>query len=328
MSRRWGAVLAGLLLLASCSSGDDDSTEPPRPGERTTTTEAVDRSGIVLAPVAGETTTTIRETGTARLVGTVRGPAGPVPGAVVRIERMVAGREIRSDVVTGPDGAFALDAVPGGRYRVRAFLAPTLAQVEPEIRFLADGEEHSFDLVVESHGGLVVRAAAAPTPPLLDQPVNVVVLVARRVVDGDGVVRTSPISGLQVELVGLGRWVARSDDGGGSTTSTTTFPGGTTSTSRPFDASTRTDGSGRVRYELECRTSGSPGLAIRVPVTDAADPPGAAPDGAGESTTTTAAPQTRLETIPLDLPACIDPATTTTTTVASSGQQTSTTEDG
>ncbi len=327
MTRRWGAVLLAALLVASCTSDDPSPDRPGPGGPVTTTTEAIDRSGIALAPVGGETTTTIRETGTARLVGTVRGPSGPVPGAVVRIERIVAGREIRTDVATGPDGAFALDGAPGGRYRVRAFLPPTLAQLEPDIRFLADGEEHAFDLVVERHGELVVRAAAAPAPALLDRPVNVVVLVARRLVDGDGVVRTSPVSGLQVELVGLGRWVLRDEGSGGSATTGTTFPGATTSTTRRLDATARTDGAGRVRYALECRASGPPGLAVRVPVTAPADPTAPAPGDEDQPTTTTT-PRTRLETVALDLPACVEPATTTTTTVDSTTGEPDTSGDG
>src|SRR5690606_1191562 len=104
----------------------------------------VDLSGVALPVVAGETTSTLRETGTARLVGTVTGPDGPVAGATVRIERLVAGREVRTDVTTASDGRFALDGVPGGRYRVRAFLPPDLAQTAPELRFVADGGEHAF----------------------------------------------------------------------------------------------------------------------------------------------------------------------------------------
>lgn len=325
---RWPAVLLAVALVAACSD-DDAAPEPPAPGERTTTTEAVDRSGIALTPVGGETTTTIRETGTARLVGTVRGPDGLVPGAAVRVERLVAGREIRTDVVTGADGRFVLDRVPGGRYRVRAFLPPTLAQLEPELRFLTDGEEHAFDLVVERHQGLVVRSSAAPSPALRGRPVNVVVLVARRAVDADGVVRTNPISGLSIELVGLGRWVLR-DDTGGQTTSTTSFSPTTSTTSTRSDATGRTDSSGRVRFELSCRVTGSPGLAVRIPVA-VAQPTGQAPTAGGPSTTTTI-PQERVETIALELPACVEaPAatsTTTTTTTLGTTTEPATDDDG
>jgi hypothetical protein len=298
----WSLVAAGLLAAAACThddAGPAPTTQPTEP------TSVVDRSGIALAGVPGATTSTIVEHGTAVLTGSVQGPAGPVVGATVRIERLVAGREIRTDVLTGPDGRFVLGAVPGGRYRVRAFLAPSLAQLTPVVRFLADGEEHAFDLVVEQQSGLVVRANVAPKPPLLDDPVNLVAVVATRSVGADGIVRSSPVVGATVELVGLGPWQLRDDgdagSGGGSTTSTSVVLGPTTSTTarRTLSPNARTDAGGRISYQLRCTTAGSPGLALRIPVT---------------VTSPTGAPQVTTETVPLDLPDCVDPAATTTTT--------------
>ena len=292
------AAVALSLLLAACS---DDEDAGPRPEPRVTTSTAlVDRSGIVLTPVGGETTTTIRETGAARLVGVVRGPAGPVAGATVRVERFVVGREVRTDVLTGPDGRWVLEGVPGGRYRVRAFLAPSLAQVEAEVRFLADRAEHEFDLTMEEHSGLVVRSSSAPAPAMVGSPVNLVVQVAQRRVDGDGIVRAAPVPGSSVELTGLGRWVVR-DDG-------STFPG------QDREATARTDGEGRARWELRCEVAGDPGLAVRIPVTVSSPAPpaaGAQPDP--QTATTSPGPQVRIETVALDVPACVEPAPTTTT---------------
>lgn len=307
--RRWLAVLLGattLLGLASCS--DDEDAEPAPDPRVTTSTAIVDRSGIALAPVAGETTTTIREKGSARLVGTVRGPSGPAAGATVRIERFVAGREIRNDVVTGPDGRFALEGVPGGRYRVRAFQPPTLAQVDSEIRFLADGAEHEFDLVMEEHSGLVVLASSAPEPAQVGLPVNLVVQVTQRQVDADGVIRTSPVTGVRLELTGLGRWVMR-----GSATGA----GGSSSSER-VAPSVITDGAGRARWELRCEAAGEPGLAVRVPVQSSATPP---------QPPATTAPQVTMQTIALDLPACVRPAPATTSTTTGPSTTTSPADD-
>lgn len=316
--RRAGALLAALAVLVGACS-DDDSAEPDPDRRETTTTALIDRSGIALAPVPGETTTTIRETGSARLVGVVRGPQGPVPGATVRIERIVHGRELRRDVATGADGRFVLEGVPGGRYRVRAFAPPSLAQLEPELRFLADAQEHSFDLVVDDHSGLVVRSSAAPQAPTVGDPVNVVVQVAERQVDGDGIVRTVPLAGLPVQLTGLGRWVLRSESPGGSSGTTSTTFQSTSST-----ASARTDGNGRARFELQCVSAGQPGLAVRIPVAAPAPPP-----PAPGNTTPTTSGGTSTETIGLDLPACSTATTTTTSspTTSSTSSTTSTTED-
>ncbi len=308
-------LLAVALVVTAACSDDHQSGPRPTPDTRSTTT-VVDRSGVALARVPGQTTTTIREHGTATLTGSVRGPGGLVEGATVRIERLVAGRVVRTDVLTGPDGRFLLGAVPGGRYRVRAFLAPSLAQVKPDVRFLDDGKEHTFDLAVEQQSGLVVRADVAPEPPLLGKAVNLVASVAERSVSTDGIVRSTPVVGVTVELAGLGRWVLRDDSSStdsGSASSTSTSVGVRSSTTTSTTSSTRTgpsavartDGAGRVRYELRCRAPGAPGLVLRVPVT--VTPPPDATGATGPSSTTT-------QSVELDLPDCIDPATTTTTT--------------
>lgn len=301
-----GRLALAVLLVAgaACTSGDDDDAEPSPTTGATTSTTVLDRSGIALAGVPGETTSTIAERGTAVITGSVQGPAGLVVGATVRIERLVAGREIRTDLLTGPDGRFRLPDLPGGRYRVRAFLAPSLAQVVPEVRFLQDGAEHDFPLVVEQQGGLLVRADVAPEPPLLGRPVNLVAVVSSRTVDADGVVRSQPVVGVSVELTGLGRWTLREDDDA-STTSTSDPLFGTTFTSPSQTPTARTSSTGMVRYELRCERTGSPNLALLVPVRRS-------PPTTTDPTASTIEPSTTVETFSLDLPACVDPATTTT----------------
>ncbi len=197
---------------------------------------------------------------------------------------------------------------------MRAFLAPTLAQVQPEVRFFEDGAVHELDLTVEQQGGLVVRSDVSPDIPVLGRAVNLAVVVSTRSVDADGIVRSTPVVGASVELAGLGRWVLRAD---GSTTSTTSDFGLTTTTTsfRSPSAVARTDSGGRVEYELECVDDGAPALFLRVPVRQSA--PGSSDPTA--ATTTTLAPQVTLQSIDLDLPACVDArtlATTTTTTTA------------
>lgn len=319
MRRSTLVLCAAALTMAAACSSDHNAAPGPRPGP-TATTVVVDRSGIALAAVPGQTTSTIVEHGTASLTGTVQGPDGLVVGATVRIERLVAGREVRTDVLTGADGHFLLGGVPGGRYRVRAFLAPSMAQVTPEVRFLPDGKEHTFDLVMEQQSGLVVRSDVAPRPPLLDHAVNLVATVTNRTVGADGVVRSTPVVGVTVELVGVGRWVLRDDAGSSpngpsstssSTTSVTVGQSSTTSTTargRSVSPSARTDASGRVRYELRCDAAGAPGLALRVPVTVTSPPDASGAPGTQQVTT---------ETVDLDLPACINPATTTTSAPSS-----------
>jgi len=302
-------IVAALALVALVGAGcSDDDAGPSPTTEATTPTSLADYTGVVLPGVGGETTTTIEEKGTARLVGTVSGPDGPLAGATVRVDRLVGDREVRHDVLTGPDGRWELRDVPGGRYRVRAFLAPVYAQTKAEVQFLTDGDEHTFDLKVDDQRGVVVRADVAPDQPLLDDAVNLVVLVVQRVVGDDGVVRSSPLGGTFVELTGLGRWVTRDDRGSAPTddSTSTTFDD---ASGGSLDQGAILSDAGRALFELHCVAAGAPGLALRIPVLVVPPP---APAGNGSTTTTTTtAPST--EEVALELPACVDPGATTTT---------------
>jgi hypothetical protein len=288
------AVLA--VALAAACSDDDDAAPPPRPSERATTT-VVDYSGVALGRVRGErTTTTDAATGSAVIRGTVTGPNGPVQGATVRVERVVEGDDIRTDVLAGPDGRYELRGVPGGRYRVRGFLPPALTMTATDVRFLRDAQEHTFDLRLEDQRRLVARGAVAPDPPYVGEDVNLAVVVATRSVDADGVIRNVPATGVRVELDGLGAWVLRFDDPFGGPV----LPRGTTTTAfRTAPAVGFTDGRGEVQYELRCEVAGDPGLAVLVavvvtpPAVEGQPPP---------------APQQQLERVRLALPSCLDPA--------------------
>ena len=144
------------------------------------------------------------------------------------------------DVLTGADGRWDLPNIAGGRYRVRSFLAPTLAQTEPEIFFILDGEQRSLDLTVESFAQLALAAAVAPDPPQLNQPVTFVVRVARKTVDPSGVVQSQPVPGAAVALTNAPGWQARGS------------------------ASTVADGNGDAVFTLECRSAGAAQLQVSV----------------------------------------------------------------
>ena len=194
-----------------------------------------------LPSVDGTTTSAVPpNVGRARLSGTVTGPAGPVPGAVVRLERVVGGTTQTLDVLTGADGRYDAPGIGGGRYRIRAFLAPTLAQPTGQVFFLTDGEERAVDLTVQEFAEPTIGIAIAPDPLLLDQLLNLAVRVSGRLVDADGVVRTQPLVGGTVQVSATGGWTALSP------------------------SATTTDADGEARFSARCRSTDPTQLQVTV----------------------------------------------------------------
>ena len=228
-------LLVVALGAASCSVGDYDRQPDVSVDElpSTTTTKAPDFSGVALPAVPGSTTTTVDAgPGRAVLQGTVTGPDGAVPNATVRAEWLAGDTVIAKDAHTGPDGRWRIEKVPGGRYRARAWRAPDLVGTNTELFLVANGEEHTVDFRVESFGGRKVDTALAPATPRVGEPVNLVVRVAERRVDDQGVGRAQPLAGIGVELFGRGSW----------------------SLATPNPASTAGDGA--ARFTLTCRRPG------------------------------------------------------------------------
>jgi hypothetical protein len=292
--RRLPAIVAALALLILVARNADTPALPsydaPEGFTAAPPPTTAPRGGArpVLAAVDGTTTTAVPpNVGRARIAGFVSGPDGAVAGATVRLERVVGGATQVLDVVTTPEGRYDAGGIGGGRYRVRAFLAPTFAMAEGEVFFLPDGEERTLDLRVERFADPSVAVAVAPDPPVLDQPLNLAVRVTGRVVDVDGVVRSQPVGGATVQVTVFGGW----------------SPSPTTAT---------TDGEGQARFTATCRSTAPTQVQVSVRLPGAAPPtttPGSPP---GPSPTPTTAPAPATGTF--DVPSCVDPATLTTTT--------------
>jgi hypothetical protein len=275
---------------------------PPAPKVAvTTTTLAVDYGAIGLPSIPGRTTTTVpMGPGKATITGSVRGPEGPVAGAVVHAERLVGDGMASMDLVTGADGRFELPTILGGRFRVRAWKAApdNLSLVEPEVFFLEGSERKELALGLTRYQGASVAAAIAPDPPLLGSPSNLVVQVVNREVDANGIVRSTPIPSISVELFGTGDWQVQS-------------PNPTTA-----------DGNGRARWQLQCRRVGNQPLSVVVASTTTfnlnlpacAVPPPTVDETDPSATSTTAAPAPASTTTTSTT--ARPPATTTTTTRA------------
>ncbi|MBW3668831.1 MAG: hypothetical protein KY443_06420 [Actinobacteria bacterium] len=271
-------------IVGACTGGGvDPLPAPPTTQPRTPTTTAPDFTGVVLRDVPGRTTTTVAVTpGRATINGVVGGPDGPVPGALVRAERLVGDAVGRIDVATAADGTFALTGVKGGRWRVRAFRPSDLALVKPEIFYLEDGATQTLTLRVERYAGIDVSSAFAPDPPVVGDPANLVVQVTLQSVDGDGVVRGRPVPGVRVELFGAGDWRVES---------TNIQP---------------TDSSGRALWRVRCESPGNQPLSVLVgdsesfpltlPACIAAPPSTTSTSSSTSSTTSTTRPPSTTST--------------------------------
>ncbi len=233
-----------LAVLVACASAEVEALKPPpplQPLESTTTVPAPDYAGVRLAGVGGRTRTTVAlAPGGARLGGTVVGPDGPVAGATVRVERLVGDAAASVDVAAGSDGRWALPGVLGGRYRVRAWRAPDMALLEPEVFFVEATEARLVSLVVARFGDTSSASAVAPDPPIVDQPANLAFGVFRRVVDDRGIVRSAPVVGLPALLGGPGQWSVVSPN------------------------PVVTNASGGAEWSLVCRVSGAQPLTVTV----------------------------------------------------------------
>lgn len=235
------ALLATTVFVACSKKGGYDFPPPPSTTPDQSTT-IPDFSSVQLADVPGRTTTTIDNApGQAHISGFVVAPQGAVPGATVHVERLVGDAVLALDVATNPDGSFHVDNVQGGRYRLRAWRVPDLALTTPVIFFLNGNENKTgVNLQVTQYTGTNVAPAIAPNPPTVGDPTNLAVQVTTVVVDPTGIVRATPMVGVQVDLQGSGSWQLQS--------SSTQF----------------TDGNGQVVWRLSCQSPGDQPLSAAV----------------------------------------------------------------
>jgi hypothetical protein len=243
VSLRTALAALALVPLVACLGGKEAKIPPLPPIVPSTSTSLVDFTQLGLPPVrSGRTTTTVVlfQPGKASLTGSVNAPEGPVPGAIVRLERLVGDAVGRADVATDAAGLWKAENLIGGRYRVRAFRPPDLAQTQPEIFYLGATENRSLVLPVAQHNGVAVVASVAPNPPVIDEPANLVVRLTTQRVDGEGVVVNTPSAGDSLELQGSGDWSVQS----------------------PNPQST--DGGGEVVWRVRCRSSGEQPLSVQV----------------------------------------------------------------
>jgi hypothetical protein len=140
--------------------------------------------------------------GRASITGLVEGPDGPVPGAVVKIERWVGERSGSVTVSASEGGTFGARGLLGGRYRIRAWLEPSLTATESEVLFLAADGSENVTVTVERFEGLRLQASLDVAAINVDDTARVRGLLTRSTVNAEGIVVGAPVPGAQVQISG------------------------------------------------------------------------------------------------------------------------------
>ena len=242
--RRTAVLLALVLLAVGCATTHKYDPLPVPDASKDTTptssTVAPRLDEVQLAPVAGRAapTTVPLGPGPVTIVGRVDGPDGPVSGARVHLDRLVGDGMASIEVPTGADGSWNLQNVLGGRYRIRAYQAPSLGMLRAQVVFVESPKAKPVVLRVDRFEGLKVDAAIAPNPPVVGSPATLTVRVAIRQVDAQGFIRAAPQAGMTVTLSGSGSWGV--------------------STANP----SVTDAAGEATFEVTCGASGSQPLSV------------------------------------------------------------------
>ena len=138
--------------------------------------------------------------GSAVVQGRVFGPAGPLPGATVIVERHVLGGADQAVLPTGEDGSFSVSGVLGGRFRVRAHVPGSLGMDTTSVFFLPAGDSVDLELVLRSPSpDLVIDLVAGGETPV-GSVSTVAVSLGRESVDELGHFIVGPVAGRQVDV--------------------------------------------------------------------------------------------------------------------------------
>jgi hypothetical protein len=282
-----GAVVLGALVLGAAGCGrnvallDFPAPAPTAPPAATTTTVTIDPSGVTEPTVAGAppSPAVALRPGSTTLSGTVTGPDGGVAGATVEIDRIVGSATATTEAVSTTGGGWSASGLLGGRYRLRAWKAPSLAMTTTDVFYVDDGGTHQSVLALTAYKGPTVASAFAPDPPVSGEPTTVVVQLTEPSVTTAGLVVQAPLAGFRVRLDAGGEW---------------SFPG---------SGEARTDGTGDATFVATCGAVGQDPLSAVVERTVAvtlSTPPCLAPPAPPTTTApaTTTVPTTTGSTAP------------------------------
>jgi hypothetical protein len=221
--------------------------EPTTTTEVATTTTTTTTTTIPGRPRTDPTVPAEIGGGTARISGTVVGPAGAVANATVRVERFVGDQVTALSVTTAAGGQFNVPSVRGGNYRLKAWRAPDLILLQPEALFLGAEEAKTVELRVANVSDLNVQAAAEPVPLPREEPFTVTVTLYSGVVAADGTLSGTSRPQVNVQLVPSAAFGVEGSD------------------------RAVTDAAGRASFRARCTTPGTPRAdvvigAVRLPI--------------------------------------------------------------
>jgi hypothetical protein len=157
-----------------------------------------------IPPVEGSTTTkplTFAK-GSVVLSGIVKGPDGPVEGAVVILTRIVGDQRAEMRVTTDVNGRYLAPQIKGGVVELFAYKAPSFSAGDGKVVFVSGNMRQ--DLELQNFSDVEIRWSVGPGQPTLDRPINLSLQLTIRRVDPDGVVRSAPLEGIGARIVPLG----------------------------------------------------------------------------------------------------------------------------
>lgn len=184
-----------------------DASRIPVPENGMIVTKGPDTRSVAIPKVTG-TVPSVKVAltgGSATLNGVVVGPSGePLANATVRLERFEGEASTALDLRTDRQGGFQLPQALGGRYRVRAWRAPSYMQDGSEVTFVSDGEQRSFRLQVGAPSGDEMRVLFDSSPVIVGQTSGISVTVRGPYVNGNGQVEQGGKAGVEVSILGGG----------------------------------------------------------------------------------------------------------------------------
>lgn len=177
--------------------------------------------------------------GEASFMGTVVGPTGLVPGAVVRLERHTTEGIASVQTTTDELGLWSATGLAGGRWRVRTYVPNLYTSGPSQVFFVAEDEDLTIDTTLTAPSEVPVIELVGPASTFIDQSYTYAVTVGIRRVDAEGRVVVVPAPGAQVTVL---------------------------STNSSLDSTdvVSTDSGGAARFAMTCRAFGTPSVSVSV----------------------------------------------------------------